>query len=176
MRWLSFRDLLGVTLVFLLMSSCAATGNIELSQPLTADLARVGTVVVEVLSEVEDAEKEKFQMTSLIVSKLRESGLFSKVNASDVQSTEDKGLKLTCTIIELEKVDAATRMMLGAFAGQAHVVADVDVIDLASGTIVGEFKSSGESSGGTIFAGTTEEAVELAATQIVNFISQRKSS
>jgi hypothetical protein len=48
----------------------------------------------------------------------------------------------------------------------------VELIDLKMGKTIGAFKVEGKSSGGTIFAGTTPQAIERAVEQIVDFVQK----
>jgi hypothetical protein len=79
-------------------------------------------------------------------------------------------VQLNATITELSRVGSGTRLLLGALAGQASVKVDVELKD-TTGKILGKFTASGKSSGGTIFAGTTDQALEEAAKEIVGFFA-----
>ena len=72
-------------------------------------------------------------------------------------------------ITSLKDVGSTERLMLGALAGRASISADVEVYD-RTGAFIGGMTAEGKSSGGTIFAGTTKEAIELAAGQIANYL------
>jgi hypothetical protein len=72
---------------------------------------------------------------------------------------------LTVTIVELTKVSQPMRVLFGAMMGQASIETDVVLTD-AAGTVLTQFHVKGKSSGGSIFAGTTDEAFEEAANEI----------
>ena len=61
---------------------------------------------------------------------------------------------------------SATRVWAGSWAGEAIIVVHVTVSDLKSRQLVESFDAEGKS-GKSAWAGTTDEAVQLAASQIV---------
>ena len=62
--------------------------------------------------------------------------------------------------------------MLGAFAGRGSVKVSADLLDGRSGGKLSAFTSEGKTSAGTVFAGTTEQALQRAAEEIAGFVSQ----
>ena len=55
-------------------------------------------------------------------------------------------------------------------AGRAGVAVDIQLVDPLTGNILGEANIQGTSSGGSVFAGGTEEAFENASQQIAEFV------
>ena len=66
----------------------------------------------------------------------------------------------------IKKVSDDARTWAGAWAGEAVVLVHVTVSDFKSGQLVESFDAEGKS-GKSAWAGTTDEAVQLAATEIV---------
>ena len=62
------------------------------------------------------------------------------------------------------------RILFGALAGQAGITAQVDVFDKRSGMVISSMVAKGQSSGGHVFAGMTQEAIDQAATQIADYL------
>lgn len=62
--------------------------------------------------------------------------------------------------------------MVGAMAGRAGIDVEVELVDVKESRNIGTFVAQGRSSGGSVFAGTTPQAVERAAEQIVEFIQK----
>jgi len=151
-----------------MINGCASNGALHLLQPLEVNLTGYESMVVSISSNFPGNEKS--QLESLIISKLRAKQLFEKVYSGEAAPNTDKALQMKGVIIEIKKVDAGSRMMLGALAGQARVLVNVSLIDLTANKIIGEFNAEGKSSGGSIFAGTTSQALDQAADQIVNLI------
>ncbi len=170
MKLLKIIQVLLCVAVIYMLSGCAATGKIEQLQPISVDMNNYDRVVVNVTSQVSGAEQEINLLQATVVKKIKQRGQFKEVISADNSQPASAGLELDSTIIALKKVDSSMRMMLGALAGQAHVVVDVELIDIPSAAGVGEFQAEGKSSGGSIFAGTTEQAIDLAAEKIVNCI------
>ena len=68
---------------------------------------------------------------------------------------------------EIKKVSRSEREWAGALAGRAWILVEATVSDLNSGKLIETFAAEGESSGGSNLAGTTEEAIQRAAEQVV---------
>lgn len=151
----------------LIFGGCASTGTIQPVKPLEVQLSNFKTAMVIVSSQVPECEQEKLQLETMIIKKLRKKGLFEQVIAGSASPEAISDLKLDSKIVEIKKVNAGTRAMLSALAGQGKLLVDVILLEKKSGTNIGQFTVEGKTSGGTIFAGTTEQAVERAAEQIV---------
>ena len=76
------------------------------------------------------------------------------------------GIEVTADIKEINKVSDNARSWTGALAGQARILVHVTVSDLSSGNQIEVFEAEGKA-GKSAFAGTTDEAIQLAARQIV---------
>lgn len=64
--------------------------------------------------------------------------------------------------------------MFGALAGQARLVADVNVLDARTKETLGQMRAEGKSSGGHVFAGTTSEALDQLASQIADYLLRNR--
>ncbi len=154
----------------LVLAGCASQGQtLNASAPKTK-LSAYKTVVVHVTSSVPDSSRESLQLESMIVSTLTNSKVFPAVTGASANGTGD--LRVDANISDLRRVSSGARVMLGAFAGRGNMTVDVKLVDTSNGETVGSFTSQGTSSGGTVFSGTTDQAVELAARQIVEFLRQ----
>jgi hypothetical protein len=145
---------------------CASTSSVNSTIAPTVPLDNFKTVSVNVQTKVEDSEKEAQTFKDILIS-----GLKKKNKLEVVDGNQQTQLNLTATIIKLNKVGGAARIFLGALAGQASV--DVMLKD-AKGNVISQFAVNGKSSGGTIFAGTTDQAFEKAAEQIMAFAGSGK--
>jgi hypothetical protein len=74
------------------------------------------------------------------------------------------------TITSVREVDRLTRLAFGASAGRASVNAHVELRQ--NGRTVGGFDADAHSSGGSIFAGGTDQAVEALADQVAAGLSR----
>jgi len=162
-----------ITILFLVSQiGCASAGVLQVTTPMTVKLANYKTMLLDVSSQVLGLEEEVIQLESMTIVKLKEKGLFEKVVAGSASPDASTDLRLNAKIVELRKVSAGSRAMWGAFSGRAGIVIDVGLIDMKTGKPIGAFKAEGKSSGGTVFAGTTSQAIERAVEQIVKFIQK----
>lgn len=85
-------------------------------------------------------------------------------------------IEISAQITGVREVSKTARILLGAFAGQAGITVAVTVIEKSSGKQIGSFIAEGKSSGGTILAGTTGDAVAQVASQIADYLAKRYTS
>ncbi len=153
-----------ITSVALVLAGCASSGVLTGAVPPAGGLGRFKTVSVTVESRLADTQEEATRLQALIVAGLQKPGRWQVAD-------QNPDLVLTATLTDVYKVPRAARLIGGALAGQASVDADVVLRD-AHGAEVSRFHVTGKSSGGTIFAGTTDQALARAAEQVVAFIEQ----
>lgn len=158
-----------VAVLSILLLACASGGTTVAAAPVEAKLSKYKTLIVNTSSNVPNADTELVQLENLLVGKLRQSGSFAKVTTdTDVK----QGVRLDAKIVALREVSTAKRVMLGALAGRGRISVAVELVDVATGKKLGSFQSEGKTSGGTVFAGTTDQAIERVAEQIVDFVKQ----
>ena len=150
---------------------CASSGSVKAINPVNEKLSNYKTMVITVTSDDPKAEKEIIQLSSMIVAKLQEKNLFDKIYLSQFSPEAVADLKLDVSVVNLRRVSANARGMVGAFAGQAGMQVSATLIDTSANKSIGNFEAQGKSSGGSIFAGGTEQAIERAAEQISEFIN-----
>lgn len=162
----------GYLAIACMVGGCAATTRQTVLQPLTVSLKSAAHIVVDVASNgpVTAAEAESF--ASQVVAKLDATGKFSDVaRKGSMIGSED--LLVKCEVSDIRRVTTAARALVGAMAGRASMDVHVTLIEPASGKTVGEANVSGVSSGGTIFAGTTEQAIEKAAEAVADYVASQ---
>jgi len=130
--------------------------------PVSIDFA-----LVEISSAIGGLEIEKHQLDEFIVSDLRGHGIFDEVGDDPSAAGTSNGIKIQVVIKEIKKVSRNEREWAGAVAGRALILVEATVSDLSSGKPIETFEAEGESSGGSNLAGTTDEAVQRAAEQVV---------
>ena len=148
---------------------CASGGSTVAAAPMEAKLGKYKKLTVNATSSVEKSDMETTQLGALLVTKLRQSGMFDTVT-SDSRARD--GVLLNAKIVQLRKVSTGKRLVLGAMAGRGSVAVDAELVDARSGKRLGTFRSEGKTSAGTVFAGTTEQAIERVAEQIAEFVKQ----
>lgn len=132
------------------------------------------TVVIETVSEAANAEPQRKLLHAFIASGLQQSGQFKRVTSSVPPEDSAPHLKVTARIKDLSKVSDGARVAVGALAGRASIVVDVELTDLPRGESIGTFQAVGKSSAGWVGAGTTDQAVQRAGEQIAAEILKRR--
>jgi len=105
-------------------------------------------------------------LTILVCRGLRQTQFYKSVSWNKEDINSGGGIKVTTNIKEIKKVSDNARLWAGALAGQAHILVRMTVSDLNSGNQIEVFEVEGKS-GKSAFAGTTDEAIQLVADQIV---------
>ena len=160
-------------LVLLTILGCApSTGVITNISPISVNQrTSLDVILVTTFSSLEDVESEKQLLNDQIVSDLRESGLFSSVGGNTADLKPGDGIKITNDIKEIKKVSDHDREWTGVLAGQARILVRVTVSDLKSGKKIEIFEVEGKSRK-SAYGGTTEEAVQRSAEQVVGEIQR----
>ncbi len=157
-------NLLFILLIFL--TGCAAQTTIRPAKEIK--IGNVKTIAVRVATGLPDCQREIAQIRERLREKLKNSGLFEEVLTEDRNSD----LILRVDIEEMVKVSKADRFWYGAFAGRGKVAGQITLIEGGSGKILGQAHIESITSGGSIFAGTTEEAIENFTEKIKLFIEE----
>lgn len=152
-----------------ILTGCASGGATHYSQPLNASLSDYKSMTVSVTSSVANTDALVMMIESVILSSLSNQGKYSRITSGNVADTE---LKTSVVITKIRDVDTFDRVMLGAFAGQGKVFADVELTEMKSGRVLAKGSVEGTTSGGSIFAGTTPQAAERVANEVIKLISQ----
>ena len=163
-------------LVLLTFAGCASSGGvvrntspISTSRPVSLDF-----IFVETSSSLSDLESEKHLLNDSIVTGLKETGFFRNVSGNKADVNSGGGINIRVELKEIHKVSDNARLWMGALAGQARIVVRVTVTDLNSGNQIETFEAEGES-GKSAQAGTTNEAIQRAAEQVVAEIDEIRS-
>lgn len=155
-------------LVFILWG-CASTGSINSTISSEVPLSNFKTLSIDVQSKVKNTEDEVKTLKELLITELK------KKNHWDILENHGHSqLTLLATITDISKVGTASRLLFGALAGRASVNVDVVIRDNNNNNVISQFSVTGKSSGGTIFAGTTNQALEKAVEQIVSYLEEKK--
>ena len=96
--------------------------------------------------------------------------LFEEVVEIECPTYAENIVALKGEITYMKRVTKATRMFVGAYAGRARVDVDIQLVDVQTGEVVGAASVKGTSTGGSVFAGGTEQAFENSAQLIAEFI------
>jgi hypothetical protein len=162
-------------LVLLTLAGCASSGAVRNASPISTNQpVSLDFIWVETSSSLGGSEGEQRSLKDSIITGLKVTGFFRSVSGSPPDVISDGWIKVRADIKEIRTVSDKSRFWLGAFAGRARIVVQVRVTDLTSGHQLETFEADGES-GKSAWAGTTEEAIQRAAEQVVAEIVEIRS-
>ena len=163
-------------LALLVLAGCASSsGLVKNASPIaTNKLVSLDFILVETSSSLGDLEGEKRLLKNSIILGLKETGFFENVSGNEAGTNSVNGIKISADVKEIKKVSDNARTWFGGLAGQARIVVQVTVTDLNSGNRIQTFEAEGES-GKSARAGTTDEAIQRAAEQVVAKIVEIRS-
>jgi hypothetical protein len=126
--------------------------------------------------EVSTPDLEQYQggetLKASLIGKLSSLGCFNTfVSGAELSRAE---LKIAVVVTGASNVSGAERVLLGGLAGKPRVTADVRLVDLRNGALVGRFQVEGTTVGGSPTGYTTPEAYENAGAGIAEYIQEHK--
>jgi hypothetical protein len=151
-------------------TGCASTGVTKIQKPPVTRIGGSSSLAVNVSSQVPGAEDVVAQLESTIVGQLRARQMFERVYSAAASAGQPAELALVVTVTKIRRVDAGSRSLLGALAGQGEVIVQVDLVNGHNSALLASATIEGKTSGGTIFAGTTPQAAERVTEQVVDFV------
>lgn len=159
-------------IIAILFTGCATTGALTINKPVSTPLSNYKNILVKVETDIPDSGSEALQLEGMMIGKIREKKIFEGCfSVSGASTMPDSSLALNIQIIQLRKVKEASRVLVGALAGQAKAVVNGQIVNPTNNENLASFTAEGESSGGSVLAGTTEQALERVAEQVADFIS-----
>lgn len=160
--------LVATLLVVLIFAGCStSSGVVRRASPIsTSKPVSLDFVLVETSSSLSDVESERRLLNSLIITGLKETGFFGSVSGNKADGNSGSGIKLSAEIKEIQTVSDNARLWMGGLAGRARIVVEVTVTDFNSANQIEKFEAEGKS-GKSAMAGTTDEAIQRAAEQVV---------
>jgi hypothetical protein len=150
-----------------LLGCASPSGAVRNLSPLTSSQpVSLDNILVVTASSAGDLTAEKQLLGDTLISGLSETEMFVKVTGNPADAGSGNGVKLKAEIREIKKVSDDARDWVGPLAGRARILVHVTVADLNSGNQIAAFDAEGLS-GKSAFAGTTDEAIQMAVEQIV---------
>ena len=135
-------------------------------------LGRYRTAFVEVSTQDPEQYEGVESLKSALLGRLATLACFdSTVTGVEARLAE---LKISAVLIGAAGVSSSERVLLGGFAEKPRVTAEVRLVDLLSGALVGQFKVEGTTFGASATARTTPEAFENAGAGIAEYIQLHK--
>lgn len=105
-----------------------------------------------------------------LVSNLNMRGTF-KLSQANLESSD---FILEVEILDAKRVSTGSRAALGMLAGKARITLRAKFFESGNDQPLGIVEVEGKSSSGTIFSGTTDEAIQKAVQEITQWIRARK--
>jgi len=159
-----------IVLLFVLLSACASQGVMINTTPTEVRLSQYRSLWVSVSSETAN-EDEMRMLADEVVRKLKSISMFEQVSGPG-DSAAPQDLHLQLNIVDVIRVSMQDRAFAGALPGKAKILVDGELIDTATQQKIGNFRVEGKSSGGSVFAGDTGQAILRASEMIVEYISR----
>jgi Domain of unknown function (DUF4410) len=155
------------------LSGCAGPSAAiqNASKPVISKSLSLDFILIQTSSLLPATHAEQATLADAILSGLNQSGLFHTVTENAADAHADGGVKVSASILQLKRVSDDARVWAGGVAGRARVLVQVTVTDLNSGNVVETFQVEGQS-GKSAFAGTTDQAIDFAASQITSEVIQ----
>jgi hypothetical protein len=154
----------------LTLGACAASGTIQQVSKDAPQIDSRHSASVVVRTAVTGREQVALGLQQAIMYQLTSKRVFNNVQTTPTGTD----IIVDATVTSASEVDQATRVLLGALAGQAELQANVKILDAKSNAVLGEMLAHGKSSGGHVFAGTTTEAIDQVATQIADYLLRNR--
>ena len=156
-------------LLFILLTSpgclsVPSAGRI-INPVMTGKPVSLDHILVTVTNLAGTLTAEKQTLADGVVSSLRQTGMFAGVAETNAGFGDVAGVKLSVEITALKLVTDNARDWMGPLAGRARLTVRVTVADLKSSRLIETFTVEGQS-GKSAYAGTTNEAIAMAAQQI----------
>lgn len=145
---------------------CGPSGSLKTVVPVKGKVGAYNSVMVRVTSAPAN-DSEAQQIENITAYRIRTLCGYPTVLTYRVSPQTPAELLVDLRIGSVERVGSA----LGGLAGQARVALALDLIEVGTGTRVGAAQIEGLSSGGSAFAGTTEEAIEQTVNRIQRFLA-----
>ena len=165
MKWVLKSAML--LLVFAGLCGCASSGVVKNATPiLTSRPVSLDFVFVETSSSLKDLETETHLLNESIISGLKQTEIFGSVSGNKADVSSGNGLMVKDEIKDIKKVSDEAQVWAGSLAGRASILIHVTVSDLKTGNQIDVFEAEGKS-GKSSNAGTTNEAIQQAANQVV---------
>ncbi|MGD2295689.1 MAG: hypothetical protein PVF22_07625 [Candidatus Aminicenantes bacterium] len=151
-------------------AGCASQGTLVTTQPVSTGLSNYRSILVNVTSGISGSELEITKLETMLVTMLRQGGRFEKIIGGSVSQETPVDLRLNVAIVRLKKVSSGERALVGALAGRARVLCHSELVQARDMRKIGEFQAEGKSSGGSVFAKGTDQAIQRVAEKIVEFL------
>lgn len=159
-----------LTLVAIIVG--CASSELVVRKPLETKLNQYSKFIFNAESNVtEDVAEEIASLEELAINRVIELNLFKTTELGSGENADDGSLVVKAVITEINKVSGLTRFLIGAFAGKASMTIDITFHDAKTGVLLGEYDITGKS-GGTGYAGGTNEAISMAVDKIAEVLSQ----
>ncbi|GLI52889.1 DUF4410 domain-containing protein [Thermodesulfovibrio yellowstonii] len=153
-----------IILSLFLIVGCA--GQTTIKPEAEFKIKNIKTASVKVKTLLADCKEEIEKIEKTLIEKLKEANMFDAIH----ENTQNTDLIIEIDIEELAKVTKSDRFWYGAMAGRAKVGGKVKLIEGFSGKVLGSFYVESLSSGGTVFAGTTQQAIDDFVNEVVKHL------
>lgn len=159
-----------------MLAGCEGSSTVDIKQPMMVRLTPFNIVAVSVGSPQNQWLTEAGDVEARLARDFRESLMFKQVTqvVETGQGVPEDQINVMVELIEVHAVDGNLRWTVGPFAGQAKIVANVEVVQASTGVTLGQSSFDVLSDAMTTRTGTTQDVVGELSRQIVMWVGQYK--
>jgi hypothetical protein len=150
--------------VVLLLVACTSSGNFNTRMPILADLTRSESIQVNV-THGSNAGSGDWKLEEKLVRQLKRVGKFRQVLTS---SGGQGDLTLSVNAVKMPRGGFWDRSIFG----RGEVQLDVQLVDNATGNVIGSCVVNAESTLGVLWSSSGGRAVDRAVENVAKFITQ----
>lgn len=151
---------------------CGGGYKVSESKALEAKLGVFRSAQLEASSGDAETHEAVEPFKTKLFGELTSRGVFT--NYSTGLDAGDSEIRLSVVLTGLKTVSATERAMFGGMAGKARLTAAVTLTHLKTNQELGAFTITGKSSGGSVAAGGTSEAIDMTAIGVAEFLEKHK--
>jgi len=157
---------LGFALFILILTGCAAGSSQNVIIP-TQPIDGVGATLNVIVTAQDPGDRALVEeLERVLIFNLNSRRIFDMARTH----LDPSDYVLEVRIIGVKSVDHDSRIAFGGLAGKAKITLRASLFEYGVETALGIVEVEGTSSGGTMFAGTNEDAIQNAVTEILNFL------
>lgn len=160
----------------MLLAACESSTVVQVQQPMLVRLTPFTSAAVAVTSPSGQYVAVTGDLKMQLTNDLRNAAVFRSV-ADAVEAGEGvpaDRVNVMVTINDVREVGQRLRWYAGPLAGQAKIVADVQVLGARSGTVIGQARFEALSQSDNTYSGTTQDVVKQLSSQIVAWLAAYK--
>lgn len=158
------------------LPGCQGSSKVDVTKPMMVRLTPFQTMAVGVSSPGNQWDAVSAELASQLAQDFRESLMFEQVTqvVETGEGVPEDQINLMVTLMDVRSIDRNVRWTIGPFAGQAQIVATVEVTQANSGVVLGCSTFDVLSDAMTTRDGTTQDVVGELSRRVVMWVGRSK--